>query len=121
SGLFGSVALLLAALGLFAVIAYGVARRTREIGIRVALGARPADVVSMVLGRAAALVGAGIAFGLAASLVFGRFAAGLLFGVAPADPPSLAASVMALAAAAALAAYLPARRAASIPPMEALR
>ncbi len=118
---FGVVALLLAALGLFSVIAYGVTQRTREIGVRMALGARRADVIGMVVGRSAALVGVGLAIGLVAALGLGRLAAGLLFGVAPADPASLAAAVAVLGGAAAVAAYLPARRAARIDPMAALR
>jgi ABC-type antimicrobial peptide transport system permease subunit len=121
SSLFGLVALLIAALGLFGVIAYGVAQRTREIGVRMALGARPRDVLALIVGRGFALVGAGLIAGLVLALALGRFAAGMLYGVAPADLPAIGGSVLVLATAAAFASYLPARRAAGIDPMQALR
>ena len=121
SSLFGLIALLLAALGLFGVVAYGVAQRTREIGVRMALGARPQDVLALIVGRGFVLVGVGLIVGLALALALGRFTASMLYGVAPADLPALGASVVVLAAAAALASYLPARRAARIDPMVALR
>ncbi len=121
SSAFGAVALLLAGLGLFGVIAYAVAQRTREIGVRVALGASAADVVGMVVGRGAALAGAGLVIGLIAALPLGRLASGLLYGIAPADPLALAAAATLLVAAAGVASWLPARRAARIDPMIAIR
>jgi ABC-type antimicrobial peptide transport system permease subunit len=119
--LFGLLALALAAIGLFGLMSYSVARRTNEIGIRMALGARRADVVSMVLKESMAMVGIGIAVGLAAALVAGRFVATLLFGLAPTDPATIGAAVIVMAAVSLLAGYLPARRAARVDPMVALR
>ena len=118
---FSGLALLLASIGLFGLMSYSVARRTNEIGIRMALGARGADVVGMVMGESLALVAIGIAIGIAGALAAGRLVASLLFGLAPTDPPTLAAAVAIMAAVAAAAGYLPARTAARVDPITALR
>ena len=118
---FGAVALLLAALGIFGVISYNVRQRTREIGIRMALGASRGDVLAMVLAKAAALLGIGVAIGMAGALGSGRLLSGLLFGVGAADPQALLSSVAVLAAVALSAALLPALRATRVDPMVALR
>ena len=119
--LFAALAVTLAAIGVYGVIAYAVAQRTREIGVRVAVGARLRDVVSLVLrgGLRLALLGVGI--GLAGAFAATRLMRGMLFGVAPADPATLAVVAAALLAAALLACWLPARRAAQVDPTEALR
>jgi putative ABC transport system permease protein len=118
---FGGVALLLAALGIFGVISYNVRERTREIGIRMAVGAVRGDVLRMVLRQAATLLGIGIAIGLAGALVSARFLAGLLYGVGAADPVSLLAAILVLGAVALAAASIPAWRATRVDPMIALR
>ena len=118
---FGLVALLLSALGIFGVISYNVRERTREIGVRMALGAVPSDVLRMVLKQAVRLLVGGAAIGMAAALVFGRFLSTLLYGVGPADPISLAGALFVLAAFAMVAAWIPARRATQVDPMVALR
>jgi putative ABC transport system permease protein len=118
---FGVVALVLGALGLYGVVAYGVARRTREIGLRLALGARPGTVAGMVLREGAGLVAGGIVLGLTGALLLARLLRGFLFGVAPVDPITFGAASVVLAIAASLAVWLPARRAARLDPMEALR
>jgi len=118
---FGLLALLLACVGLYGVLSYAVARRTNEIGIRMALGARRGDVIWLVSREALALAVAGVAIGLLASLAATRTAATLLYGLEPNDPPTIAAATLLLLAVAALAGYLPARRAARVDPMAALR
>jgi predicted permease len=118
---FGIVALLLAAIGHFGVMASLVRDRTREIGIRMALGATSARVRADVLGRAATIVGLGAAVGLLAALATSRVLTALLFQVSPTDPISLGVACIVLLGVAAAAAYLPARRATSIEPVEALR
>jgi putative ABC transport system permease protein len=118
---FGATSLLLAALGVYGVISYSVAQRTSEIGIRVALGASRSQVRSLVMREGLALAGVGLILGLVASLVASHKLAALLFEVAPSDPISLAAVVAALLAVAALAAYVPTRRAMRIEPVIALR
>lgn len=120
-GLFAMAALLLAALGVYGVVAYSVGRRTQEIGIRSALGARPGALARSVLRQALRPVAIGLAAGLAAALAIGRLIASLLFGVGAADPATFAAVVVVLLAAGALAAWLPARRAAGVDPARALR
>jgi predicted permease len=120
-GLFALTALLLAALGIYGVMAYSVSRRTNEIGIRIALGARMADVVRMILHQGAKLVLIGIAIGLAGSFALGRLINSLLFGVTAYDSITSISVVVVLTSAALAACYLPARRAARIDPMEALR
>jgi predicted permease len=121
SGFFALLALGLAAMGLYAMLGWAVARRRHEIGLRMALGARAAQVTVMVLGEGLALVALGILLGVGGSLWAGRALAGLLFGVRPADPLSLAASAGVLLAAGALAALLPARRASRTDPARTLR
>ena len=118
---FGALAMLLAAVGLYGVVAYSVAQRTREIGIRVALGAGRGDVLWMVLGHGLRLTALGIAAGLALSAAGTRALGGLLLGVSPLDPPAFAAAALAWTAIAMLASYLPARRAMRVDPSVALR
>ena len=119
--LFGILALLLASIGLYGVMSYFVARRTSEIGIRMALGATRASVVSLVLRGALWQVLIGLALGVPAALFAGHLMAGMLFGVGGFDPLALCGSVIALSLCASAASYIPARRAASIEPMQALR
>jgi putative ABC transport system permease protein len=119
--LFSGLALVLAALGLYGTLAYAVAQRTREIGIRLALGAQRAVVFRLILQRGMSLVGIGLGVGLSASLICGRLLANFLYGVGARDPLTLALVVFVLAAAALLACFLPARRATHVDPMIALR
>jgi predicted permease len=121
SGFFGAVALLLTAVGLYGVIACNTGRRTREIGIRMSLGARRANVVWLVLRDCLLLVALGIGTGLIATSWLSRFVRRQLFEVAPADPATLVLATLFLISVAALAAYLPARRASRVDPMIALR
>ncbi|MGA7155419.1 MAG: ABC transporter permease [Acidobacteriaceae bacterium] len=118
---FGLISLVLGAAGLYGVMSYNVARQTREIGVRMALGARREDVAEMVLKDAGVLVGMGIAIGIAVSLLGARIVSSLLFGVKPRDPLTLAAASGALLLTGLSAAWWPARRAALVEPMEALR
>jgi ABC-type antimicrobial peptide transport system permease subunit len=121
SGFFGALALLLASIGLYGVMAYGVLRRTREIGIRMSLGAQRAAVMWMVLRGSLAMVAGGIAVGLPLSLWLSRVVTTLLFGVSPGDPATLVAAVLVLAVVAVLAGLVPALRASRVDPMVALR
>ncbi len=121
AGLFGALALLLACVGLYGVISFIVTRRTREIGIRLALGAERPGVLWMVMKDALVLVGAGAALGVPAALWLSKLIASLLYGVSPRDLPTLVAGVVTLAAVGALAVLVPARRALRIHPSEALR
>jgi predicted permease len=118
---FGALALVLACIGLFGLMSYNVARRTNEIGIRMALGAQRRTVVGMVLGESMLLVGFGVAVGLAAALWAGRFVKTVLYGLSANDPLTIAAAVTLITTVAALAGYLPARRASNVDPMDALR
>ncbi len=118
---FGALALTLAAVGVYGVISYGVAQRTREIGIRVALGAQRRDVMAMIVRHGALLAGIGLVLGLGGALALSRLIGSLLFRVSPTDPPTFATGVVVLTAVAVLAAALPARRAARTDPMTALR
>jgi predicted permease len=118
---FGVLAMLLAGIGLYGIMAYTVARRTRDIGIRLALGAEPASVLWQVLRETLLLVSIGIAIGVPVALVGTQLVRGLLFGLGFADPIAIAAAAILLAAAAALAGFLPARRASQVDPMVALR
>ena len=118
---FAVSALALAALGLYGVVAHSVGQRTREIGIRMALGATPRDIVRLVLGGGAGLIATGLAAGLLGALGATRFLSAILYEVRPADPAALAAAAAVLAAAAFAAHWLPARRASRIDPIAALR
>ena len=121
AGAFGVLAALLAASGLYGVIAYMVARRQNEIGVRMALGADRASVIRLVLREAMMLLAAGLVLGTGLALWAGQAAAKLLFGLKPNDAATFAAAAVLLAVAAAAAAYVPARRASGMDPMDALR
>ena len=118
---FGVLALTLACVGLYGLLAYNVAQRTKEIGIRIALGAQAPRVVSLVLGRATRLVVVGLAAGLPAAWMASRWIESMLFGLTPNDPAALGSAIAVLLIAAQLAAYLPARRASRVDPLTALR
>jgi predicted permease len=120
-GLFAGLALALAAVGIYGVIAYSVKQRTQEIGIRMTLGAQRSDVLRLVVGQGMKLALAGVALGLAGALALAQVLARLLFQVKPTDPLTLLGVVLVLTSVAFLACYLPARRASRIDPMEALR
>ena len=118
---FAALALLLAAVGVYGVLAYSVALRTREIGIRMALGASRADVVRLVAGHGMRLALAGAAIGLVGALTLARLMSSLLYGVTPSDPLTFLVALAGLVSVALLASYIPARRAITVDPMEALR
>ena len=118
---FALIALVLAVAGLYGTLAYAVVQKTREIGVRIALGAGRPAVVRMVMRRALALVALGLALGLGGALALARLLSALLFGVTARDPVTYAAASLLLLAVAALAAYLPSRRAAKVEPVVALR
>jgi ABC-type antimicrobial peptide transport system permease subunit len=120
-GSMGALGLLLASIGLFGVVSYSVTRRTREIGIRMALGAAPARVLQLVFSGALLVAGAGIAAGVAIALALGRTLGSLVFGVSQHDPLSFAASIAAMILVAIIAAAVPAYRAVTVDPVEALR
>jgi putative ABC transport system permease protein len=120
-GVFAGVGLVLVAIGVYSVLAYTVSRQTQEIGIRMALGARPADVLGMVVRMGLTLVAAGVAIGLLASVATTRVIASQLAGISPRDPLALFGAVAVMAFAGAAASYFPARRATRVDPMVALR
>jgi predicted permease len=115
------LATLLAAIGLYGVLAYSVAQRTREFGLRLALGARPSELRAMVLKQVALIAAVGVALGLAAALAASRAAGALLYGLSSYDPVTIGAAVATLLAVVLAAAYVPAHRASSVAPLEALR
>jgi putative ABC transport system permease protein len=118
---FAALALVLALIGIYGVMSYGVAQRTHEIGVRMALGAQKGDVAKMILGRGAWLTGIGLALGTVGAIVLGRYLETLLFEVRPADPPTLATVGAVLLVVALAASYLPAHRAAKVDPLTSLR
>lgn len=120
-GLFAALTLLLACMGVYGVLSHGVAQRTTEMGLRLALGAQPSGVVRLVMRQGFALVAAGLVVGLAGALLLGRLISPLLFGVTTTDPLTLIVAPLIMCAAALLAAWLPARRAARVDPAVALR
>jgi putative ABC transport system permease protein len=119
--LFAGVALALAAVGVYGVMSYGVVQRTREIGIRMALGARQQDVLRLVVGDGARLAGAGVVLGLLLAASLSRVLSGMLYGVSAFDPLSYGVLTLILVLVALTASWLPARRAARVDPNEALR
>jgi predicted permease len=121
SGFFGVLAAALAMIGLYGVISYMVIRRTNEIGVRMALGARPREILIMVLREAASLLGVGLAIGAVLSVLGAMVARGLLFGLRPTDPKTVLMAITTLAVVAMIASYFPARWAASVNPIAALR
>jgi ABC-type antimicrobial peptide transport system permease subunit len=121
SGFFGALALALASVGLYGVIAHSATRRTREIGIRMSLGAQPGSVLWLILREAVILVTVGVTIGIPAALAITKFAASTLYGVDARDPLSIAAATLFLVIVAVLASMLPARRASRLDPLKALR
>jgi ABC-type antimicrobial peptide transport system permease subunit len=119
--IFGIIALLLGATGLYGVLSYGVARRTNEIGIRMALGADRGNVIAMVLRETSVMIVIGVVTGVAATFGATRLIAAKLFGLSPMDPVTIVASVLMLAVVALVAGYIPAARAARVNPVTALR
>jgi putative ABC transport system permease protein len=119
--IFAGVALVLAAVGIFGVMSYSVSARTQEMGVRLAMGAQRRDVMWLVLGHVLRLSAVGVAIGIAGLLAVGKAMTGLLFGVTPADPLTIASVAGALGAVALVAAWAPAARASRVDPIEALR
>ena len=120
-GIFAGIAVMLVAVGLYAMLSQFVSERTREIGVRLALGARPPRILADVLGQTTAIVAGGIGAGLVAALLLARFVAGLVYGISPRDPVTLIGVTALLAAVAAVAALPAAWRAAAMNPLAALR
>jgi len=120
-GMFAILALLLAAIGVYGVLAYLVTQRTREIGLRIALGARPGSVLQLVVGHSLRLSVIGISLGVAGALLLGPSIESQLYGVKPRDAATLVVVALSLLAIAILASYLPARRATRVDPLTALR
>jgi putative ABC transport system permease protein len=121
SSFFGALALFLAAIGIYGVMAYAVAERTQEIGVRMALGAQRGDVLRLIFRQSAGMLGGGMIVGLAAAFALARVMHNFLFGVRPTDPVTFLSAAVILAAVAALACWIPARRAAGVDPVIALR
>jgi putative ABC transport system permease protein len=117
----GLLGLILAVVGVYSVVSYAASQRTHEIGIRMALGADPADILKMMLGRSLAVIGTGVAVGLLVALGATRTIASLLVGISPSDPLTFAAVVLLLSTVALLACWIPARRATRVSPLVALR
>jgi ABC-type antimicrobial peptide transport system permease subunit len=118
---FGMLALALACVGIYGIMAYSVANRRNEIGIRMALGAQPGQVRGMILRESTWLAGAGIVAGVAATLLLTRLVKSMLYGIEPYDPPTVVGGILILLAVAMAASWIPARRAARVQPMDALR
>jgi ABC-type antimicrobial peptide transport system permease subunit len=118
---FAGIAFALAVIGIYAVLGWSVAQRVGEIGVRMALGARAADIGRMILGQGGRLIAIGLAIGIAGALVLGRALSAEFFGVGAFDPAVLAITIFGLGAAALVASWLPARRAARVDPLDALR
>jgi ABC-type antimicrobial peptide transport system permease subunit len=121
AGFFGVVAVLLATVGLYGLIAFTVAARRQEIGLRAALGAHPRRIVALVMGDAGRLMGVGLLAGIVLALLVGRNATALLFGLTPYDPAILSAACLLLTGIAGAASFIPARRASRLDPLTALR
>jgi putative ABC transport system permease protein len=119
--IFSGIAITLAAIGLYGVMAYSVTQRTREIGIRMALGAQRREIMRLVLRQSVALVALGLGAGLATAFGVTRYLEGLLFGLTPLDPMTFASVAVGFVTVALIASYIPARRATSIDPLDALR
>src|SRR5262245_1461163 len=120
-GIFGAAALILAVVGVFGVISYSVSERTHEIGVRMALGAQKGDVLKLILGQGMILIVLGAAVGVAGALALTRVLSKLLYEISPTDPTTFAANSVLLIGVALLASYIPARRAAAVAPVVALR
>lgn len=118
---FGLVALVLAAIGIYGVMAYSIAQRTREVGIRMALGAQPGDVVRMVMGQGLRVIAAGVGVGIIGAVAAARLLSGLLFGISALNPATYLLAAVTMGLIGVVACYIPARRAVSVDPLRALR